>query len=160
MGFLRAPRWIVIAVAGVFAVAVGVGAWWYALPSASDGVVMGDYGPETQRDWARRLVVGLNTREAEQVPVWRPSGESPGEQRRAIDHAMPAADCRYDLLSVEDRGAQSAQDVPGLTGPRNTHRFDMTVEHVCPGRPSQHRDIGVIAIADMGYWNPYLLVVD
>jgi hypothetical protein len=160
MGFLRAHRWIVVAVTAGFAVAVGVGAWWYALPSTSDGVAMGDYGPEKQRDWAERLVVGLNTHEADQVPVWRHSGGSPAEQRRAIDQVMPAADCRYHLVSVDDRGAQSAQDVPGLTGRRNTQRFDMTVEHVCPGRPPQNRDIGVIAIADMGYWNPYLLVVD
>lgn len=79
----------VVATAAVLAAAAGVVAWLYTLPSSADGLSMGDYGLDKQRDWAQQLVAGLNTREALQVPVLRPSGMLPGAQASTIAAAMP-----------------------------------------------------------------------
>lgn len=36
-----------------------------------------------------------------------------------------------------------------------THRFDATVEERCPGQSLRTRELGVVAIAEMGYWEPF-----
>lgn len=160
MGWMKAHRWIVI-LAAVFVAAVGgLIVWLLTLPSNDDGLSMGDYGPDKQRDWAERLVVGLNTHDADEVPIHRVYGKQLSSQKNTVEAARPTPGCRYELLSVEDRGKQVGQDVPGLTGQRSTYRFDMTVEEECTGRQTQTQKIGVVAIADMGYWEPFYFVVD
>lgn len=138
------------------AVAVVAGAvWLLTLPSDGDGLKIGDYGTDKQSDWAQRLVTGLNTHDAEQVPVLRLNGLLSDEQRKSIDAVLPRAGCSYELRSVTDRGQQEDQQLPGLAPAQSTYRFDATVEERCPGQASRGRDIGVLAIADMGYWQPY-----
>lgn len=118
---------------------------------------MAEYGADKQREWADRLIAGLNTFDAEQVPVLRLNEELSGDQRRSIDAAMPAPGCSYAVRSVDDRGRQE-QKVPDLASVRSTYRFDVTVDEVCPHLPSDRRELGVVAIADMGYWSPYYFV--
>lgn len=148
----RRVSWIF---AAVLVVAVAVTVWLLTLPSNSDGLSLGDYGPDKQQEWADRLVAGLNTRDAEQVPVLRLKGGLLPEQRDSIDAAMPARDCTYELAAVHDRGEQRGQQVPGLSAAASTHRFDATVEERCPGQASRTRELGVVAIAEMGYWEPF-----
>lgn len=151
------------AIMAVLAVVVAAFAvWLYTLPSSSDGLSMGDYGPEKQRDWAERLVAGLNTHDAKQVPVLRPGGATStrqAAQNQTVEAAMPAAGCVYELMSVNDRGEQGEQQVPGETSVNLTYRFDMTVEERCPDRGARNRVLGVIAIAEMSYWEPSYFVV-
>jgi hypothetical protein len=141
----------------VVVLVAGVAAWLWVRAS-DDGVAkLGDYGPDKQRQWAARLVAGLNTRDAEQVPVLRLRGHLSDGQRNSIEAAMPAPGCQYVLLSVQDRGEQSKQPIPGLDSEKSTYRFDMTVEEQCrPSHPS--RVLGVVAIAEMGYWDPYSFI--
>ncbi|WP_157890529.1 hypothetical protein [Mycolicibacterium goodii] len=159
MGWLKAHRRATVLVMCVAATA-GIIAWYLTLPSNDDGLSMGYYGPDKQREWADRLVAGLNTHNADEVPIHRIYGKQLSMQKVAVESAMPAPGCRYDLDSVEDRGEQTDQDVPGLSGQRSTYRFEMTVEQQCAGRQATTRKIGVIAIADMGYWNPFYFVVE
>lgn len=77
------------------------------------------------------------------------------EQRDSIDAAMPATDCSYKLASVKDRGKQRGQQVPGLSSAASTYRFDATVEERCPGHAARTRELRVVAIAEMGYWEPF-----
>lgn len=161
MGWLKARRRAVIVAAVVAVVWVGVMGWLYTLLSSyDDGPSMGYYGPEKQQDWAERLVAGLNTHDSEKVPIGRINGKQLSVQKRTVEAAMPAPGCRYEVVSVEDRGEQAPHDVPGLTGQRSTYRFDMTVEEACTGRQTQTRNIGVMAVAEMGYWEPHYFVVD
>lgn len=160
MGWMKAHRWIVVLAAVLVAAVGGIVVWNLSLPSNDDGPSMGYYGPEKQREWAERLVTGLNTRDPEQVPVIQLRSKQLPVQRVAIEAAMPALGCRYSLDSVEDRGEQAGQEVPGLSGPTSTYRFDMTVDETCPNRKTQIRSIAVIAIADMGYWEPFYFVVE
>lgn len=65
-----------------------------------------------------------------------------------------------DSLNVDPAGRQvgvmrNSQQLPGLAPVQSTYRFDATVEERCPGQASRGRDIGVLAIADRGYWQPY-----
>ncbi len=138
----------------------GIGAWFLLLLSDDGDLSMGYFGPDKQHQWAQQLVAGLNTHDAEQVPLLRISGKQLTAQKVAIAAVMPAPGCQYELVSVEDRGEQGLNDVPGLTGQNPTYRFDMTVKEFCAGQPTQTRDIGVVAIAEMGYWEPYHFVVD
>lgn len=148
----RRLTWILAAVL----VAVAVGAvWLLTLPSNSDGLKVGDYGADKQRDWAQRLVTGLNTRDMEQVPLPRLNGQLSEGQQQSIEAVMPSPGCSYELQSVTDRGQQNKQQVPGLTTAQSAYRFDAAVEERCPGQASRSRDIGVLAIVDMGYRQPY-----
>ncbi|MGV0744857.1 hypothetical protein [Mycolicibacterium sp. XJ870] len=152
-----------VAIMAVLAAVVAAGVvWLYTLPSSSDGLSMGDYGPEKQREWAERLVAGLNTHDANEVPVLRPGGAPStrqAAQNETVEAAMPAPGCVYQLVSVNDRGEQGEQLDPGATSVNRTYRFDMTVEERCPGGGSRNRVLGVIAIADMSYWQPSYFVV-
>ena len=148
----RRVSWIA---AAVLVVAVAVTMWILTLPSNSDGLSLGDYGPDKQQEWADRLVAGLNTHDAEQVPVLRLKGGLSVEQRDSIDAAMPATGCRYELAAVQDRGEQRGQQVPGLSTAASTYRFDATVEERCPGQSLRTRELGVVAIAEVGYWEPF-----
>ena len=148
----RRVSWIA---AAVLVVAVAVTVWLLTLPSNDDGLSLGDYGPGKQQEWADRLVAGLNTHDAEQVPVLRLKGELSREQRDTIDAAMPETGCAYELEAVQDRGEQRGQQVPGLPSAASTYRFDATVEERCPGQASRTRELGVVAIAEMGYWEPF-----
>jgi hypothetical protein len=150
----------VVATAAMLAAAAGVVVWLYTLPSSADGLSMGDYGPAKQRDWAQQLVAGLNTRDALRVPVLRPSGMLPGAQASTIAAAMPAPGCRYELVSVRDRGVQGRQSTPGLGGENLTYRFDMAVDQHCPAGPSRPRTLRVMAVAEMGYWAPFYFGAD
>lgn len=144
-------------VASLIAVVSGLIVWFLTLPSSTDGLSMGDYGPGQQRDWAQRLVEGLNTHDVEQVPVLRSGGTPPAQRdakNRTIEAAMPAPGCRFELASVEDRGEQGMQSTPGGSGVNPTYRFDMTVEQLCPGQQPSTRVLGVMAVAEMGYWEP------
>lgn len=151
----RRVSWIT---AAVLVVAVAVTMWILMLPSNSDGLSLGDYGPDKQQEWADRLVAGLNTHDAEHVPVLRLKGGLSVEQRDSINAAMPATGCTYELAAAQDRGEQRAQQVPGLSSAASTYRFDATVEERCPGRSPRTRELGVVAIADMGYWEPFYFV--
>lgn len=148
----RRVSWIA---AAVLVVAVAVTVWLLTLPSNDDGLSLGDYGPGKQHEWADRLVTGLNTHDAEQVPLLRLKGGLSSEQRDSIDAAMPATGCTYELAAVHDRGEQRGQQVPGLSTVASTYRFDATVEERCPGQASRTRELGVVAIAEMGYWEPF-----
>lgn len=148
----RRVSWIA---AAVLVVAVAVTVWLLTLPSNDDGLSLGDYGPGKQQEWADRLVAGLNTHDAEQVPVLRLKGGLTVEQRDSIDAAMPAIGCSYELASVKDRGEQRAQQVPGMSSTASTYRFDATVEERCAGQSPRTRELGVVAIAEMGYWEPF-----
>ena len=151
-GVHRRVSWIA---AAVLVVAVAVTMWILTLPSNSDGLSLGDYGPDKQQEWADRIVAGLNTHDAEQVPVLRLKGGLSVEQRASIDAAMPATGCRYELAAVQDRGEQRGQQVPGLSTAASTYRFDATVEERCPGQSLRTRELGVVAIAEVGYWEPF-----
>lgn len=151
----RRLSWIA---AAVLVVAVAVTVWLLTLPSNDDGLSLGDYGPSKQQEWADRLVAGLNTHDAEHVPVLRLKGELSPEQRDSIDAAMPETGCAYELEAVQDRGEQRGQQVPGLPSAASTYRFDATVEERCPGQASRTRELGVVAIAEMGYWEPFYFV--
>lgn len=144
-------RWTAVALVLV----AGALVWLLTLPLNSDQLSMGDYGPDKQQDWAGRLVTGLNTHDAEQVPVLRLKGELSTEQRDSIAAVMPAPTCSYALVAVRDRGEQRGQQVPGLPSVASTYRFDATVEERCPGQASRTRELGVVAIAEMGYWEPF-----
>lgn len=148
----RRVSWIA---AAVLVVAVAVTVWLLTLPSSDDGLSLGDYGPGKQQEWADRLVAGLNTHDAEQVPLLLLKGGLSPEQRDSIDAAMPATDCTYELAAVQDRGQQRGQQVPGVSSAASTYRFDATVEERCPGQASRTRELGVVAIAEMGYWEPF-----
>lgn len=118
---------------------------------------MGAFGPEEQREKAEELVAGLNTRDVSKVPVLYYGGSYPAQEtarNQTIEAAMPAPDCRYALVSVADRGEQGAERFPWSLGEVSTYRFDMVVDEWCPGRNPARRTVGVIAVADMSYWNP------
>lgn len=119
---------------------------------------MGDYGPQKQRDWAERLVTGLNSHDVNQVPVLRSNGKLGGAQRETVEAAMPAPGCSYELLSVDDRGEQGRRLVPGLPTENSTYRFDITVDEHCSAT-TRTRMLGVVAIAEMSFWDPYYFVV-
>lgn len=140
--------------AAVLVVAAAAAVWLWTLPSNSGGLSLGDYG-DKQQEWADRLVNGLNTRDADQVPVLRLQGGLSTEQRDSIEAAMPARGCSYELISVKGRGQQREQQVPGLSSVASTYRFDAVVDTRCPGKPSRSRVLGVVAIAEMGYWEPF-----
>lgn len=150
-----AHRSVSLIAAAILVVAVAVTMGLLTLPSNSDGLSLGDYGPDKQQEWADRLVAGLNTHDAEQVPLLRLKGGLSPEQRGSIDAAMPAMDCTYELAAVQDRGEQRGQQVPGVSWAATTYRFDATIEERCPGRSPRTREIGVVAIAEMGYWEPF-----
>lgn len=154
----RGHRRALTILAAVAAAAAAVVAWLYLSASDTDGLAMGDYGPEKQREWAERLVTGLNTHDANQVPVLRASGHLLDAQRGTVEAAMPAPGCSYELLSVLDRGEQGRQRTPGLRTENSTYRFDMTVNEQCPGT-TRTRVLGVVAVAEMGYWDPFYFVV-
>ncbi|SDF04241.1 hypothetical protein SAMN04488581_5253 [Mycolicibacterium neoaurum] len=148
------PRAFWAAIVTMLVVLVGVSSWpWRS--SEPDGPSLGEYGSDKQNEWAARLVAGLNTHEPEQVPVHRVNGQLTSEQRSSIKEVMPARGCMYQLVGVEDRGEQRQQDVPGLSTPVSTYRFDAMVDELCEGRPPRAREFGVVAIADMGYWEPF-----
>ena len=132
--------------------------WLRLSASGFDVGSMGDYGPQKQREWAERLIFGLNTHDVNQVPVLRINGQLRGAQRDTVDAAMPAPGCSYDLISVDDRGEQGRQSVPGLPTEHSTYRFDMTVDEQCSA-VTRTRVLGVVAIAEMSYWNPLYFVV-
>ncbi|MCV7386147.1 hypothetical protein H7K14_20250 [Mycolicibacter longobardus] len=156
---LRAHRRaLTISAAAVAAAAAAVAAWFHLAASDTDGLSMGDYGPEKQREWAEQLVTGLNTHDVNQVPVLRSSGQLLDAQRGTVEAAMPAPGCSYRLLSVQDRGEQGRRPVPGLRTENSTYRFDMTVDEHCSGT-TRTRVLGVMAVAEMGYWDPFYFVV-
>lgn len=68
---------------------------------------------------------------------------------------MPRRGCSYELVAVKDRGEQRAQQVPGLSSTASTYRFDATVKERCPGQSPHTRELEVVAIAEMGYWEPF-----
>lgn len=149
--------WIISA-AVVAAAAAALTAWFYLLASDTNAGSMGDYGPQKQRDWAERLVTGLNTRDVTQVPVLRINGKLRDAQRDTVESAMPAPGCSYELLSVDDRGEQGRRPVPGLSTEKSTYRFDITVDERCSAT-TRTRVLGVLAIAEMSYWDPFYFVV-
>lgn len=69
-GWYRRHRRWVWPVAVLLIVVAAAAVWLWTLPSNNDELSMGDYGPDKQRQWADRLVLGLNTRDAERVPVY------------------------------------------------------------------------------------------
>jgi hypothetical protein len=42
-----------------------------------------------------------------------------------------------------------------LSSAASTNRFDAAVEELCPEQASRTRELGVVAIAEMGYWEPF-----
>ncbi|AHC27900.1 MULTISPECIES: hypothetical protein [Mycobacteriaceae] len=142
-------------VALLVVVLVAVASWLWR-SSEPDGPSLGEYGSDKQNEWAARLVAGLNTHEPEQVPVHRVNGQLTSEQRSSIKEVMPARGCMYQLVSVEDRGEQRQLDAPGLSTPVSTYRFNAKVDELCEGQPPRVREFGVVAIADMGYWEPFV----
>ncbi len=122
---------------------------------------MGDFGPEVQREKAESLVAGLNTRDVSKVPLHYYGGSYPAAEAardQTTKAAMPAPGCQYTLVIVIDRGEQGPQRAPWLLQEVSTYRFDMVVDEMCPGSPPRPRTIGVIAIADMSYWDPVAFV--
>jgi hypothetical protein len=156
--WFNAHRSIAVILAVLAAVVVGVVVWACTVPSSSDGLSMGDYGPDKQSEWAERLITGLNTRDVNQVPLLRSNGVLSVEQSHTIEAVMPVPGCGYRLVSAEDRGEQGRQQVPGLPTATSTYRFDMTVEERCPDKPPRNRTLGVVAVAEMSYWEPFYFV--
>ncbi len=157
---LTAKRRVGCAAVLVIAAVTAVAIWLYTLPSTTDGLHMGEYGPDEQWGWAQQLTAGLNTGEAAQVPVLRAGGAMSASQAVTIEAALPAPGCRYTLVSVSDRGEQGRHSTPGRLGENQTYRFDMTVHQRCPAGLPLARTIGVIAVAEMGYWDPLYFVTD
>lgn len=149
----RRPTAVILAVSA--AVVIGIVVWACTMPSSSDGLSMGDYGPEKQNEWAQRLVAGLNTHDVNKVPLLRANGVLSVEQSHTIEAVMPAPGCGYRLVSLNDRGEQPKQQGPGLTSEHSTYRFDMTVGEQCPQEEPRSRTLGVVAVAEMSYWEPY-----
>lgn len=149
------PRAFWAAIVTMLVVVLVAVASWLWRSSEPDGLSLGEYGSDKQREWAVRLVAELNTHDPEQVPVLRLNGQLTSGQRSSIEAVMPAWECKYQLLGVEDRGEQRQQDVPGLSTPVSTYRFDAIVDELCEGQPPRAREFGVVAIADMGYWEPF-----
>ncbi|WP_142386843.1 hypothetical protein [Mycobacterium hubeiense] len=139
---------------------IAAGAWWLLSVTSDDGPGLGKFGPQEQREKAEELVAGLNTGDVGKVPVARDSWSAEAEtaQNRTIEAAMPSPGCRYTLISVVDRGEQGVERVPGATSETRTYRFDMVVDEQCPTQQPRQRTIGVIAAANMGYWNPMAFV--
>lgn len=160
---MHAPpiRWIVVVTFLLAVIAiVAAGVWWYLAATSDDGPGLGKFGPQEQREKAEELVAGLNTGDLGKVSVARDSwsAEAEAAQNRTIEAAMPSPGCRYTLKSVVDRGEQGVERVPGATSETRTYRFDMVVDEQCPGQQPRQRTIGVIAAANMGYWNPMAFV--
>ncbi|MDO3401878.1 hypothetical protein QWI29_17695 [Mycolicibacterium neoaurum] len=156
MGWYRAhARAFWAAIVALLVVALVAVATWLCRSSEPEGPSLGEYGSDKQQEWAARLVTGLNTHESEQVPVLRLNGQLMSEQRSSVEAVMPARGCRYQLVGVEDRGERGQQDVPGLSTPVSTYRFDAMVDELCEGQAPRAREFGVVAIADMGYWEPF-----
>lgn len=145
---------LLISVTAIGAIVATAGLYLWA--TDMDFLKMGDFGPPKQREWAEKLVVGLNTHDPEEVRINRPDRMS-DEQKQTIEAAMPASGCYYELVSVRDRGEQARRPAPGLHGDIGTYRFDMTVDEHC-SEMTRTRVIGVMAIADMGTWAPYYFV--
>ena len=116
---------------------------------------MGDYGQKKQSEWAERLVAGLNTHDVNQVPLLRTNGVLSAEQRTTIEAFLPESNCEYRLTAVDDRGQQGRQKVPGLSAESSTYRFDMSVEETCLNQSPRSRTVGVVAIPEMSYWEPF-----
>lgn len=154
----RARRRAFAISAVVLAGAAAVAIWFHLSASGFDSGSMGDYGHQKQQEWAERLVTGLNTHDVDKVPVLRINGQLLNAQRDTIESAMPAPGCDYELLSVEDRGEQGRGPVPGLQSEDSTYRFDMTVSERCSAT-ARTRVLGVMAIAEMSYWDPFYFVV-
>lgn len=153
----RRRIWVISAVV-IAATAAAVAVWLHLSESGSDAGSMGDYGPQKQREWAERLVAGLNTHDVNQVPVLRINGQMRDAQRDTVEAAMPAPGCSYELRSVDDRGEQGRRPVPGLPTETSTYRLDMTVGEQC-STTTRSRVLGVMAIAEMSYWEPFYFVV-
>jgi len=151
-------RTLVISAAVIAATAVAVAVWFHLSASGIDAGSMGDYGPQKQQEWAERLVAGLNTHDVNQIPVLRSNGQLTSGQRETIEAAMPGTGCSYELRSVDDRGEQGRRSVPGLPNDNSTYRFDMTVDERCSAT-IRTRVLGVMAIAEMSYWEPFYFVV-
>lgn len=151
-------RSIAVILALLAAAVVGVVVWACSVPSSSDGLSLGDYGPDKQSEWAERLITGLNTRDVNKVPILRTNGVLSADQSQTIDAVIPAPGCKYRLISVKDQGEQGRQQVPGLPTESSTYRFDMTVEERCSENQPRNRTIGVVAIAEMSYWEPFYFV--
>ena len=158
MVWLKPHRRAVIVVSVLTAVSIGLVVWLCTLQSNNEGLSMGDFGPQKQHDWAERLIAGLNTHDANQVPVLLVNGQLLGAQRGTVQAAVPAPGCYYELLSVKDRGEQGRGPVPGLRTENSTYRFDITVNEQCSGK-TRTRVLGVVSIAEMSYWEPFYFVV-
>jgi hypothetical protein len=157
---LTAKRRVGCAGALVIAAVTAVAIWLYTLPSTTDGLHMGEYGAEEQWGWAQQLTAGLKTGEAAEVPVLRAGGAMSASQAVTIEAALLAPGCRYTLVSVSDRGEQWRHLKPGHLGENQTYRFDMTVHQRCPAGLPLARTTGVMAMAEMGYWDPLYFVTD
>lgn len=142
-----------VVVAVVTAIAVSA---LYMRVTDMDSPKMGDFGPGKQREWADKLIAGFNTHDPDQLPLIH-EGHLPDAQRRSVEAVMPGRNCHYDLVSVTDRGNQGRLPTPDLTGEIGTWRFDMTVEERCPDT-NRTRVIGVMSIAEMGFYDPYYFV--
>ncbi|WP_131812788.1 hypothetical protein [Mycolicibacter heraklionensis] len=151
-------RALIILVAVTAAIATAATIWFYLSTSKFDSGSMGDYGPQIQQDWAERLVTGLNTRDVNQVPVLRANGQLSDAQRSTVQSAMPAPGCHYELLAVDDRGEQGRRPIPGLSTENSAYRFDMNLNERCSG-VTRTRVLGVMSIAEMGYWEPFYFTV-
>ncbi|MDO3401049.1 hypothetical protein QWI29_13500 [Mycolicibacterium neoaurum] len=163
MIWLKAHRFAVVVVSAFALLVIGGAIAAYAFLSRDAGPVMKEFGPGEQRNWAEKLVAGLNTRDVAQVPVLRSGGESHARQtakNRTIESSMPEPGCRFELVSTDDRGEQGRQPVPGSSSENPSYRFDMVVDVNCPGEPTSAKTIGVIAVAEMGYWEPSYFVTD
>lgn len=150
----------VVCAAVITAAVAAVAIWLCTLPSNTDGLGVGDYGPDEQWGWAQQLTAGLNTGVAAEVPVLRANGEMSAAQASTIEAALPTPGCRYMLVSVSDRGEQGQHSTPGRRGENLTYRFDMRVNQQCPNGLVRSRTIGVMAVAEMGYWDPLYFVTD
>lgn len=150
-------------VLGVVVIAAVAWFWyWHIVDTNPNGghnsYGMRAYTPEVQQKAAESIVAALNTHNPDNVKLLRFRGyPDNGAAEKAIDDniaaALPSPDCRYTLISIEDKGEQDPAAAPWYR-PQHAWGFDMKLHQLCPGRQSTPRTIRVIAIPSGmgGYW--------
>jgi hypothetical protein len=158
MPVVKHPRTTMVIAAVVIAVCGGV-LWYLHTTEHENPYPMKDYyGTEQQQHAAEDVVAGLNSRNPDNVELFRIDGQPESAAyataiTQNITAVLPPLGCRYTLVGTEDKGEQDPADVPWYH-PGQARGFDMKLQQICPGQPPTPRTIRVIAIPSGmgGYW--------